>query len=111
MTFHGGTRRRSRRAFDTLDAQVNCNRERRGLVVSADGEIERSASPEARERVQKQTEKKKKGRQEEEEEEDERRKEDETRQVAGIHEVIREVKTRTPVTPVNLTDFDVCDAT
>lgn len=30
MTFHGGARRRSRRAFDTLDAQVNCNRERRG---------------------------------------------------------------------------------
>lgn len=30
MTFHGRARRRSRRAFDTLDAQVNCNRERRG---------------------------------------------------------------------------------
>jgi len=37
MTFHGRARRRSRRAVDTLDAQVNCNRERRSswLVRSA----------------------------------------------------------------------------
>lgn len=45
MTFHGGARRRSRRAFDTLDAQVNCNRElAERLVVSAKREIERSTS-------------------------------------------------------------------
>lgn len=31
MTFHGGARQgRSRRVFDTLDAQVNCKRERKG---------------------------------------------------------------------------------
>lgn len=45
MTFHGGTRRRSRRAFDTLDAQVNCNRElAERLVVSAKREIDQSTS-------------------------------------------------------------------